>query len=124
MYRYVKKDDHHKQLTKAIKKGRSRSIKNISLTLDGEYKITQVRVYQYGVEVDIEYRGQLKGRRGHYTPNGPEWFTSSILKSNGTSKIRVNRIIRREIFDDLKHYLRFFGLELRVLSEIKKVVWI
>ena len=124
MSRYVKKDDHVKQLVKAVKKSRSRSVKNLSSNLDGEYCIKNLRIYQYGIEVDIQYKGNLKGRRGPYTLNGPEWYTSSLLQMNGTSKTRVNKLIRRNIFEDLRHYLRFFGLELRTLSEIKKVSWV
>ncbi len=39
------------------------------------------------------------------------------------SKIKVNRFIRRNMFFDVKTYLKYFDIELPYYDLIKKIIW-
>ncbi len=52
------------------------------------------------------------------------WFKSDIYNQNGVSKIKVNKLIKRAIFKEVKDQAAYFGINLRYIEEIKKIKWI
>lgn len=86
----------------------------------GKVNVIGYRKYQFRDEFDIEFTGQIKARM-----NGKlEWVSSEVLKRKNISKIKVNRFIRREVFKILKPRVRYFSIDLRWYSDIKKLKWI
>jgi hypothetical protein len=93
--------------------------------VDGEITVTKYRKYNFYEEVDIIFEGKIKGKVSFSS----EWYGSEII--NGTkkfgwtaSKIKVNRLIRRHVFETVKDRLRFFNVTLTRYNYIKKVKWV
>lgn len=89
-------------------------------SVKGRVNVIGYRKYQFRDEFDIEFIGEIKARVG----GGPQWVSSEILKRKNISKIKVNRFIRREIFKMLRPRVRYFSIELRWYSDIRKLKWI
>ena len=51
-------------------------------------------------------------------------FKSDIYGKKGISKIKVNKLIKRSIFNEVKDQAAYFGINLRYMTEIKKINWI
>jgi len=60
----------------------------------------------------------LKASTGVYS--GTEWFKSEIYGQQGISKIKVNKLIKRHIFQEVKQQAAYFGIEIKFIDEIKK----
>jgi len=97
--------------------------------LNGNFSIKRIRKYQktyYKVshtyyEIDLVLKGKLLAKW-----NSKEtWYSSEILKESGVSKIKINRLIRRHIFNDVNEFLLTFGVEVHNSNlKIKKIEWV
>jgi hypothetical protein len=97
--------------------------------LKGSMTISKVRKYQpyadnikingrtpENWEIEIIFNGLLKGKL-----NKVEWFSSEVLERKEVSKIRVNKIIRRKLYNFVESRLLFWGIS---DYKIKKVTWV
>jgi len=113
-----------KATSKIVKKyGNKVSISNSYLK--GDFTIKNFRTYDYACEVDISFKGEIlvsyAGKK--------QWYSSSIMgesSSNGrrVSKIKVNRFLKRNMFFEVKTYLKYFDVDLVYYDLIKKINWI
>ena len=67
-------------------------------------------------EIEILFNGKLKGKLDKL-----EWFSSEILDKKNVSKIRVNKIIKRKLYNFVETRLLFWGIS---DYKIKKVTWV
>jgi hypothetical protein len=104
---------------KALKKFLS-SRKVESPYIKGDYTILRYRKYPEREEVDIEFKGQISAK--YYGDRGFElnWYDSSIKK--GATVCSVNGLIIRQIFNDLRQSLNYFGVNIEKRN-IKKIIW-
>lgn len=97
--------------------------------LKGSLTISRVRKYQpyadnikingktpENWEIEILFKGKLKGKLDKL-----EWFSSEILDRKNVSKIRVNKIIKRKLYNFVETRLLFWGIS---DFKIKKVIWV
>lgn len=97
--------------------------------LKGSLTISRVRKYQpyadnikingktpENWEIEIIFNGLLKGKLDKV-----EWFSSEILERKNVSKIRVNKIIKRKLYNFVETRLLFWGIS---DYKIKKVTWV
>lgn len=119
MSRYVLSNDEIKSIKKILKKHPEREITPNACSLRGSFVITGFRRYSYHDEVDIELRGEIFARYGW---NGNGWHSSNIM--GNASIIRVNKIIRKNILNEVKTYCAYFGIEIKFVENIKKVKWV
>ena len=97
--------------------------------LKGSLTISRVRKYQpytdnikingktpENWEIEILFKGKLKGKLDKL-----EWFSSEILDRKNVSKIRVNKIIKRQLYNFVETRLLFWGIS---DFKIKKVIWV
>jgi hypothetical protein len=97
--------------------------------LKGSLTISRVRKYQpyadnikingktpENWEIEILFNGKLKGKLDKL-----EWFSSEILDRKNVSKIRVNKIIKRKLYNFVETRLLFWGIS---DFKIKKVIWV
>ena len=86
--------------------------------LKGTYQVLRYRKYEYHEEVDVEFTGQIGARYR----NGSEikWYDSSIKKK--ATRHSINGLLRRQIINDLKQSLNYFGVKLEK-RYIKKIIW-
>ena len=122
MVRYVISNEETKSTKKVLKKFSEVDISFYNERLKGSFKITNYRKYPYREEVDIEFKGELFAV--HCSLSGKQWHKSDIYNARGTSKIKVNKIIRRSLFNEVKAYCAYFGISLRYADNLKKVKWI
>ena len=99
----------------------SKVIKVNDKNLIGQVSITNVRFYNGGyVEVDITFTGKV-----YVTFNTKkEWYGSDLMLKYNVSKIKINRYIKRAVSNDVGRRLNYFGTDLRLWDNIKKVKWI
>jgi len=86
--------------------------------IKGDYTILRYRKYPEREEVDIEFKGQIAARYYHH--GDITWFDSSIKKS--ATRHSVNGLLRRQIINDLKQSLNYFGVNIEKRN-IKKIIW-
>ena len=122
MGRYVINDVESKGIKKIIKKFSNKDICSSNSRLKGSFTIKNFRKYPIRHEVDIEFKGELKASTGIYS--GSKWHNSEILDKKGISKIKVNKLIKRNIFHEVKQQAAYFGIEIRFIEEIKKIKWL
>ena len=115
-------DDDSKVIKKSLKKFSKREINSFNDRLRGSFTIVGFRKYQFTNEVDIEFNGDLCARTNSFVDT--EWFKSDIYGNKGISKIKVNKLIKRSIFNEVKDQAAYFGINLRYITEIKKINWI
>ena len=115
-------DDDSKAIKKSLKKFSKREIASFNDRLRGSFTIVGFRKYQFTNEVDIEFNGEICAR--HSSLAVLTWFKSDIYGKKGISKIKVNKLIKRAIFNEVKDQAAYFGINLRYMTEIKKVNWI
>jgi hypothetical protein len=115
-------DDDSKVIKKSLKKFSKREIASFNDRLRGSFTIVGFRKYQFTNEVDIEFNGDLCARTNSFVDT--EWFKSDIYGNKGISKIKVNKLIKRSIFNEVKDQAAYFGINLRYITEIKKINWI
>lgn len=112
-----------KATNKVVKKfGNKISISNSYLK--GTFSIKNYRKYSHLEEVDVIFEGKIFV---HYNRK-KDWYPSSVMitpppNAGRVSKIKVNRFIRRNIFFDVKTYLKYFDIELSYYDLIKKIIW-
>jgi len=115
-------DDDLKVIKKSLKKFSKKEIASFNDRLRGSFTIVGFRKYQFINEVDIEFNGEICAR--HNSSAVLTWFKSDIYNRNGVSKIKVNKLIKRAIFKEVKDQAAYFGINLRYIEEIKKIKWI
>ena len=115
-------DDDSKVIKKSLKKFSKREIASFNDRLRGSFTIVGFRKYQFINEVDIEFNGEICAR--HSSLAVLTWFKSDIYNQKGVSKIKVNKLIKRSIFNEVKDQAAYFGVNLRYVTEIKKINWI
>jgi len=103
---------------KALKKFLS-SRRIDSTYIKGDYTILRYRKYPEREEVDIEFKGQIAARYYHH--GDITWFDSSIKKS--ATRHSVNGLLRRQIYNDLRQSLSYFGVKIDERRYIKKIIW-
>ena len=125
MSRYVINDDVTKSVKKILKKHSKKQVSVNNECMKGTFTIKTYRKYEFREEVDILFEGEIYVKyKRPLQPLTREWFQSDILQDRGVSKIKVNKLLRRFLFDDVQTYLAYFGIRLRFVEEIKKVTWI
>jgi hypothetical protein len=115
-------DDDSKVIKKSLKKFSKREIASFNDRLRGSFTIVGFRKYQFINEVDIEFNGEICAR--HSSLAVLTWFKSDIYNQKSVSKIKVNKLIKRAIFKEVKDQAAYFGINLRYVEEIKKINWI
>jgi len=115
-------DDDSKAIKKSLKKFSKREIASFNDRLRGSFTIVGFRKYQFTNEVDIEFNGEICAR--HSSLAVLTWFKSDIYNQKSVSKIKVNKLIKRAIFNEVKDQAAYFGINLRYVTEIKKINWI
>jgi len=112
-----------KSITKVVKKfGNKISISNNHLR--GTFTIKNYRKYSHWEEVDIIFEGEIYVNYHRKK----DWYNSSIMtnaipNAGRVSKIKVYRFIRKNMFFDVKTYLKYFDIELPYYDLIKKIIW-
>jgi hypothetical protein len=122
MSRYVITNDETKSTKKLLKKFPEVNVSSHNERLKGSFTITHYRKYIFREEIEIEFKGELFAVRS--TLDGRKWHKSDIYNQIGTSKIKVNKLIKRAIFNEVKNYCAYFGIKLRYVEDLKKVKWI
>ena len=122
MARHRINNEDSKVTKKLLKKFSKKDIASFNDKLRGSFNIVGFRQYQFTNEVDIEFNGEICAR--HSSFGNTEWFKSDIYGQKGVSKIKVNKLIKRSIFKEVKDQAAYFGIKLRYVEEIKKIKWI
>lgn len=117
--RYCSNTNETKNIKKLISKFSSFDID--THTVRGKVNVIGYRKYQSRDEFDIEFIGEINARVNR-KPSA--WFGSEIKNQKNISKIKVNRFIKKSIFNSLRSRMRYFGIEARWYSDIKKIKWI
>ena len=115
-------NEDSKVTKKLLKKFSKKDIASFNDKLRGSFNIVGFRKYQFTNEVDIEFNGEICAR--HSSFGNDEWFKSDIYGQKGVSKIKINKLIKRSIFNEVKDQAAYFGINLRYIEEIKKIKWI
>ena len=115
-------NEDSKVTKKLLKKFSKKDIASFNDKIRGSFNIVGFRKYQFTNEVDIEFNGEICAR--HNSFGNAKWFKSDIYGQNGVSKIKVNKLIKRSIFNEVKDQAAYFGINLRYIEEIKKIKWI
>ncbi len=85
----------------------------------GTITITNFRKYQFSGEVDVIFEGKAR-----FNVNRKVDFHDSSLLKRTTSKIKINRIIRRYIHKEVKLRMMYFDIDVKYEHYIKKFKWI
>ena len=115
-------DDDSKAIKKLVKKYSKKEINSFNDRLRGSFTIVGFRKYQFTNEVDVEFNGEICARHASFAVL--TWFKSDIYNQKGVSKIKVNKLIKRAIFKEVKDQAAYFGINLRYIEEIKKIKWV
>lgn len=93
-------------------------------SFQGKLRIKNIRKYSYAHEVDIVMEGKIFVKIG--TKLTRSWYGPEVLTGGQyrISKVKLNRFLRKNAIELVKHRLRYFGIEMRHYSEIKKIEWI
>jgi len=92
--------------------------------LEGSFSIKRIRKYQRSLpyyEVDLEFKGKILASK---TYSGEKWLGSEVLKEKDISKIKINRLIRKSISNDINNFLLTFGVEINHNLVVKKIEWV
>ena len=102
---------------------------NRTRTLEGTFSIKSIRKYRkssigFGpcYEIDLILNGKVfafwNGER--------KFWGSELLQNKNVSKIRVNKLIRKNIVKDIQLYLLTFGIDVSHFYSlsVKKVEWV
>lgn len=97
------------------------NIKLNSEEIQGDITVCGYRHYNWGAdEIDINFNGKYKIKSaGRFI-----WVDSDTYKNPRYSKIKINRILRKKIFEVLKHRARMFSIKIEHYSSIKKIKWV
>ena len=89
--------------------------------VEGSFKIVRYRKYPESTSFHIKFQGKIlaniHGKR--------DWYDSSILKNPSVSKVRVNRMLRQNIMNDLFSTCDIFSLKYhKWTTKIHKLEWV
>ena len=115
------RDDDSKVIKKLLKKFSKKEINSFNDRLRGSFTIVGFRKYDFINEVDIEFNGEIRARYNSFEEHS--WFKSDIYNKSGVSKIKVTKLIKSAIFNEVKDQAAYFGIKLRYVEEIKKINW-
>ena len=116
------KDEDSKVIRKTIKKFSKKDVASYNERLRGSFSIVGYRKYHFRNEVDIEFNGELFATVNSLV--GPTWLKSEIYYQKGISKIKVNKVIKRLLFREIKEHAAYFGIEIRFIEDVKKLKWV
>ena len=98
-------------------------------SLEGKFSIKSIRKYRKGsigsgpcYEIDINFNGKVfaawNGER--------KFWGSELLENKNVSKIKVNKVIRKNIVKDIQTYLLTFGIDTSPYYSlsVKKIEWV
>jgi hypothetical protein len=122
MSRYVITNDETKSTKKALKKFSNAEIPDYVNRVRGSFKIVNYRKYTLRNEVDVEFNGEIRVVYNHF--DGPEWHNSTLYLRNMASKIKINRFIKKLIFNEVKDHAAYFGIDIGFFDDIKKIKWV
>jgi hypothetical protein len=122
MAKHCINDEESKAIKKLLKKFSKKEILPLNDRLRGSFTIVGFRKYQFNNEVDIEFNGELQAKYGSLA--ALTWLKSDIYNQKSTSKVKVNKLIKRAIFKEVKDQAAYFGIDLRYVEEIKKIKWV
>lgn len=114
------KNEDINSVKKVLKKFSEKKISSSNDRLRGSFKITTYRKYEFKEEVDVEFKGEIFAK---YNTEDSQWFKSDIYSNEDISTIKVNKLIKNNIFDEVKTQCSYFGINLKLLSDIKKIKW-
>jgi hypothetical protein len=119
MTRYCLNTDEVKFTKKALKKWDTFPVDTDRVS--GTIIIKNLRKYLgRGWECDVEFKGKACF---HYKKK-QEFYTSELYNEKGVSKIKINRILKRGVYEDIKRRLMYFDVDLYYHESIKKIKWI
>jgi hypothetical protein len=113
--------EESKSIRKVLKKYSKVDVASYNENLRGSFVIKNYRKYKFHEEVDVEFNGEIFAKLNE-SPNS-EWLNSSIYNKETISKVKVNRFIRRFLFNEVRDYCRYFGVDIKFLTDIKKINW-
>ena len=119
MSRYCSNTKNLKALRKVLSK-----LATVEIDTDfiqGKITVIGYRKYNSWEEVDVQFEGKIHARLSRFSR---EWYNCEVLKRTNVSKIKVNRLIRKNIFKSLDSRLRYFSIQINRYSNIKKIKWI
>jgi hypothetical protein len=123
MERSVITNETTKSINRILKKYSEVEIYSDTNRIRGSFKITRYRHYQFHDEVEIEFKGEILAKYTTFCENH-KWFTSEIYNQKSWSKVRINKFIKLEIYNELRSHCRYFGIKLTSHRYITKVKWI
>ena len=117
------KSQEIKFLKKVVSKHPTIDVKNVYV--DGVVTINNIRRYRYPnlkdtftCKVEVTYTGLLQFKyRGH---SEKKWYDSNCDRRGNRI---TNKLIRKGIYDDVKRYLSYFGIDIQTGDHIVKVIW-
>ena len=89
--------------------------------LNGVIKIKNYRKYTWNEEVDVVFEGKIFVRIGN---ENRKWHRASILKTQHISMVKLNRFLRKSCLFDVKTRMNYFGIDIKLYENIKKVKWL
>lgn len=122
MARYVIQDESTKAIKKLLPKYSSFNIDDERIK--GVVEIIGYRKYAWGEEIDIKFTGKVSARMNY--SDTPIWYDSSVMTDKGinVSKVKINRLIKKRCFDNVKQRMHYFDVRIHTYSVIKKIKWI
>jgi hypothetical protein len=118
MARYCLQTNQVKGIKKALKKWGK-------ITVDddlakGCITIKNVRKYNLHWEADVEFDGTMFLKYAKVK----EFYTSEVKNYRGVSKIKLNRIMRKYLYNHITFRLKYFEVDIRDYYNIKKITWL
>ena len=99
----------------------SKEIKLETDKIRGHFTISSYRKYSYKEEVDVVFKGEIFCRIGRAPA---QWHSKNILtKYSNISKVKLNRMFRRCLFEDVRRRCRLFSADLWTYHDIRKIKW-
>ena len=89
--------------------------------VEGSFKIVRYRKYPESTSFHIKFQGKILAN--FYGER--DWYDSSILKNSRVSKVRINRILKQNIMNDLFSACDIFSLKYhKWTTKIYKLEWV
>lgn len=99
----------------------STGIKVDTQKIRGHFTITSYRKYSCKEEVDVVFKGEIFCKIGR-TP--AQWYGNEIIGIyKNISKVKLNRLLRKSLFEDVRRRCRLFSADLWTYHDIKKIKW-
>ena len=122
MSSYVITNDETKSTKRALKKFSRAEIPDYAYKVRGSFKIVNYRKYRCRNEVDVEFSGKIWAVYNHF--DGAEWHDSTLFHRNMASKIKINKLIKKLLFNEVRDHAAYFGIDIGFLNDIKKIKWV